>query len=81
MELIGAIGAFLLAICTLPLSYTALKSGKSEINSGFLYLWTFGEIFTLIYLISIGERVIIWNYVANLVLLIPVIVYKLKPRK
>jgi len=81
MEIFGTTGALFLALCTLPLSYTAIKSGKSEINSGFLYLWTLGELFTLIYLLYIGESIIIWNYIANLVLLIPVILYKIRPRK
>jgi len=81
MEILGSLGSFLLAICGIPLSYSALKSGKSEINSGFLYLWSLGELLTLIYLVSIGEKIIIWNYIANLVLLIPVILYKIRPRK
>lgn len=81
MSVFGAIGAFLLAICAIPLAYSSIKNGKSEINSGFLYLWTAGEISSLIYLLSINEQILIWNYVANLMLLAPVIFYKWRPSK
>lgn len=80
INLIGSIGAILLAICAVPLAYSSIKSGKSEISSAFLYIWTFGEIFSLTYLLLLGETVLIWNYVANLALLVVVIYYKWRPR-
>ena len=54
---IGWIGAILLFICGFPITYEAIKTGRSEtfkttMGQLFLWMWFLGETLTLIYVIS-----------------------------
>jgi uncharacterized protein with PQ loop repeat len=77
---LGWIGSFCLAICGLPLAIEVFKSkNASHVNGLFLLLWTLGEIFTLAYVVYNRDYPLILNYLVNLLTLIVVIYYKLKP--
>ena len=82
MEIVGWIGSVLLSICGLPLAIQSFRAKNSDsINSSFLYIWTFGEVFSLIYLLSLGEGILLWNYIINLIFLSIIIFYKIKPTR
>ena len=72
-DIIGMVGAGALAICALPLSIEAVVKGKVAIQSAFLALWFIGEVLLLIYAISLKDGVLIFNYGANVALLLPVV--------
>lgn len=79
--MIGYIGSILLAICGAPQAVLSIKQGHSEgISIYFLLLWTFGEIFTLIYIIPKLDIPLLLNYSSNILFLIIIWKYKLFPR-
>ncbi|CAB4174966.1 COG4095 Uncharacterized conserved protein [uncultured Caudovirales phage] len=82
MEIIGWIGSVLFAICGLPQAIQSYNEGHSDgLNWLFILPWLFGELFTLIYIIPKGDMPLIFNYVLNLVFLLVILYYKIKPRK
>ena len=72
IELLGWLGAALLAICGLP---QLIKSSKSTITIKgvsllFLLIWILGEIFTLIYVFIKAFRwPLIFNYLFNILII------------
>lgn len=83
IELIGFVGAFLFAVCAVPQAIQSYKLGHSDgLSALFITLWTSGEVFTLAYvLLKHGlDWPLILNYGANLLFLVVIIRYKLKPR-
>ena len=78
---IGLIGALLLAVCAVPEAYSSWKKGKSDISSGFLWIWLLGEIFTLIYVIPKFDLPLILNYSINIIFIGIIFKYKYYPRK
>lgn len=81
MELIGWIGALLLAICALPLTIQALVQKKAEVQSVFLGLWFGGEVLMLIHCLAVGDLPLIVNYAANILLLLPVLAVKFRRKR
>lgn len=82
MEIIGWIGSVLFAICGLPQAIQSYNEGHSDgLNWLFILPWLFGELFTLIYIIPKGDMPLIFNYVLNLIFLLVILYYKIKPRK
>ena len=82
IESIGYIGAAALSLCGLPAAYHSIKNGTVEINSGMLWMWLLGEIFTLIYVVNTTPSIpLIANYTANIILLSIITKYKYFPRK
>lgn len=81
--MIGYLGSLCLSLCGFPQSYQSYKSGNSEgISPTFLFLWTAGEILTLIYVWNSAKLLpLLLNYCSNLVFLSIIIYYKLFPRK
>ena len=80
-DIIGVIGSILLAICSLPLAYQAYVLGYvREMNMPLLILWTLGEVFSTVYIISIGDYILLLNYATNIVGLSIVWKYILYPR-
>lgn len=66
-------------LCGLPQAWKSYKDGHTKgISDGFLFLWTGGEIFTLIYVLSLPilSWPLIVNYSINLVSVITMIKYK-----
>lgn len=82
MNIFGYIGSICLAICAIPQAYLSYKQGHSKgISLGFLSLWTFGEIFTLIYILPKADVPLLINYLSNLIFLSIIWKYKLLPRR
>lgn len=82
MDIFGYIGSICLALCAIPQAWLSYKQGHSEgVSVYFLLLWTFGEIFTLVYVIYNLDIPLILNYVANLLFLSVIWKYRFYPRK
>jgi uncharacterized protein with PQ loop repeat len=80
VDALGWIGSAAFSVCAIPQAYEALKQKACYINKSFINLWFIGEVFTLIYAISIGAAPLIVNYIVNGVCLL-VIMYYNKPIK
>lgn len=80
LESLGWLGGALLAACGLP---QAIKSWRQKHSFGlsiwFLLMWLFGEIFVLIYVLPKWHWPLIFNYSANIVLVLVILYYKLRP--
>ena len=82
MELIGWIGSLLFAACGIPQAWQCWKSGHARgLAWGFLMMWLMGEVLTLIYILPKLDWPLIFNYTANLALLLIMLWFKLWPRK
>lgn len=82
LDTIGWIGAWLMAICGLPQAWQSYQQGHSDgLSKYLLWLWSLGEIFTLIYVLPKFDWPLIFNYGTNLFSLSIIVWYKLKPRK
>ena len=84
LDVCGWIGALCMACCAVPQAIMSVKQGHSEgISKGLLWLWSVGEVFTLIFLV--GEESKNWpllvNYTANILFIGIVIWYKVFPRE
>lgn len=80
MEIIGWIGSILLAFCGLPQAIESYKTKSSEgLTWGLLLMWFWGEIFTIIYIIPKWHWPLIFNYTANIIFLVIIIYYKIRP--
>lgn len=74
----GAIGAFLLAACSLPQMWKTISTrSASDFDWGFLWMWLFGDIAMLIYAVSIRNWLLVANYGANLIPICVIITVKL----
>jgi len=81
IEISGWLGGFLLSICGIPQAYKSYKEGHSDgLDWFFFWLWFWGEVFLLIYVIPEGLLPLIINYSFNIFLPIIMIYYKWKPR-
>ena len=83
LDTIGFLGVLFFAACAVPQAILSYKQGHSEgLSVTFLLLWTFGEIFTLIYVFfKLQDLLLMINYGGNLILLSIIWRYKLFPRK
>lgn len=82
LELIGWIGGILLAICGIPQAYKSLKQGHSTgISASFLWLWFWGEVLVLIYVVPQLLYPLIFNYLFNIMIIGIILWYKYIPRK
>jgi uncharacterized protein with PQ loop repeat len=82
LTLVGWVGSILLGICGLPQALKCTKEGHAcGLSWGFLFCWFFGELFTIFYVIPTKNYPLIFNYSFNIVLLIIMLKYKIKPRK
>ena len=80
METLGWIGGILLAFCGLPQAWESWKTKSSAgLTWGFLWMWFLGEIFTVIYVIPKWHWPLIFNYTANILFLLIIIYYKIRP--
>ena len=80
MEIIGWIGSILLAFCGLPQAIESYRTKSSEgLTWGLLLMWFWGEIFTIIYIIPKWHWPLIFNYTANIIFLVIIIYYKIRP--
>jgi uncharacterized protein with PQ loop repeat len=82
VEALGYIGGLCLALCGVPLAWATLRAGHAKgLDLGFLLLWFFGEVLTIIYILPKQDYPLLLNYGLNLTLLIIILRYKLWPRK
>jgi len=82
IESFGWLGGLLLATCGAPMAWQSHKQGHSDgIAKGFLWMWFWGEIFVLIYVLPQLLYPLIINYGFNIVLVLIVLKYKYYPRK
>ena len=81
LEIIGWVGAFLLATCGLP---QAIKSWRQKHSYGlslwFLLMWMAGEVLVLIYVLPKWHWPLIFNYTTNIVFVTIILYYKLWPK-
>lgn len=77
INIIGWIGAFLLAFCGLPECYLAIKNKNSNLSWSFLLMWGIGEVFLLIpVILQIKSSFLLFNYIANIVFISIICWYK-----
>ena len=83
IQLVGTIGSFLLAICSFPEVIRTIKLKKAGIGFGMIIPWFFGGIFTLIYVITLHDKIVLTNVLSNLMAATIIGYYKIKyrPRK
>jgi uncharacterized protein with PQ loop repeat len=81
--IIGWVGTILLAICGFPQMIKSIREGHSEgISHAFLWLWFWGEVFYIIYvLFKDFDTIQLSNYILNIAIVIVLIYYKYFPRK
>ena len=83
-EYIGWLGAISLAICSVPQVIQCVKTKTAVgVSWGFLLLWLFGEVFTLIYLFTndLATYQLIFNYGLNLIGICSILYYKIMDLK
>ena len=81
MDTIGWIGSILFAACGIPQALDSFKKGNSDgLTWAFLLMWLGGEILTLIYIIPKLDWPLIFNYTNNLLCLLIILWFKVKPR-
>ena len=80
MENLAWFGSILLAFCAVPEAYYSVKRGRNDNSYAFLLMWLFGEVFTLIYVLSKKDYPLVLNYTANLFFIGIILRYKVKPR-
>ncbi len=82
LEVFGWIGGILLTTCGVPMAWGCYKNGHANgISIPFLWMWFWGEVFVLIYVLPQYLWPLIINYTFNIVLIIIVLWYKYRPRK
>ena len=82
METIGWLGSILLAFCGLPQAIESIKTKSSAgLTWGFISMWFIGEICTFIYILPKMDLPLLLNYTANIIFLIIIIWYKIRPGK
>ena len=82
MENIGWIGSILLAFCGLPQAWESYKTKSSAgLTWGFLFMWFVGELCTFAYILPKMDLPLMFNHGANIIFLIIIIYYKIRPGK
>jgi len=80
VNIIGAIGSAMLAICGLPQAIQSVKSKSSSgISSSFLILWGVGEILVILYVLNTTkDTILLINYIFNIIIVGIIAFYKIK---
>lgn len=82
IEVIGWIATGLLILCGIPQAYACIKQGHAKgVSALFIWLWTLGEAFGLVYVLILGNRPLIANYFFNLLICIVILSYVIKGDK
>lgn len=78
MEVVALLGSILLAICSLPLAWEAIRYPQTaqSISGPFLHTWMLGEVLTAVYVVHQGYWVLLINYAVNLLGLAVVYYYR-----
>lgn len=82
MEYIGWLGSICLALCGLPQAFRCWVDKHADgVSTGFLLLWTIGEVLAAIYVVYLGDAPLITNYLINLISCAIIVRYKFWPIK
>lgn len=82
METIGWLGSILFAFCGLPQAVESYRVKNSDgLTWGFLAMWFWGEVFTFVYVLPTLLWPLVFNYTANLIFLLVILFYKIKPTR
>jgi len=65
-----------LALCGIPLAYTAWRNKSISINAAFLWLWFVGEVGLLVVVMFRGDWPFLINYVVNTICLMVIWYYQ-----
>lgn len=82
MQVVGWIGAILLAYCALPQAVASYRQGHSKgLDPYFLWTWFLGESFMLTHIIqTVGPGgPLFWNYFVNTILVGIILLFKYSP--
>jgi uncharacterized protein with PQ loop repeat len=81
LDTIGWFGAILFAVCGIPQAWQCWKQGNANGMAWvFLLCWFFGELLTIVYVIPKRDLPLLFNYTINLVCLLIILYYKIRPR-
>jgi len=81
LENIGWCGSILLAFCGAPQAFLSYRQGHSRgISWIFLISWLLGELLTLIYILSLGNKPLLINYCFNVAFILIILYYKIWTR-
>lgn len=86
MAVIGWLGSFMFCFCGLPQAWACYREGHAKgLSHGFLWMWFFGEVFTLVYVLALdvsagSTKPLLTNYFVNLAFLLVIMRYKYFPR-
>lgn len=84
IDVLGWVGAMMLAVCAVPQAWLSWRQGHARgVSDGLIWLWMFGEIFTLIYIASkdTADLPLLFNYTANIFFVAVIIKYRYWPRE
>lgn len=82
LEVMAWLGSFSLAICGAPIAIDSIKNGHSNgVNWNFICLWLFGEVCLFVYVVSLLDVILIFNYGLNIILISIIIWYRFFPRR
>jgi len=80
IEIIGWIGAVLLATCGLPQMYKSIKTRDFRgLSMIFILWWGFGELFTLYYILNRAFRLpLLFDYAINIIAVFVILLFYMK---
>ena len=80
LEIVGTLGATLLALCPIPQTIQTLRTNSAnDISWPFLLMWFFGEVLIACYvLFGSQDKILLFNYMVNLLCLIPILWVKIR---
>ena len=82
LEIIGIIGAIILAFSSLPQVILTFKQGHIKgISDGLIVMWSIGVILMFIYVLPTGSIPLIGNYLLNIIFVGVLVFYRLFPRR
>lgn len=80
-EFFGWLSAIMFSACSFPQAYYCWQNKTAQGISGlFLFLWIGGELFGLVYGLSLGSAPLVCNYLLNLLGTSIILYYFLKDR-
>lgn len=81
LDIIGWVGGILLTFCGVPLAIQAYKEGHCRAyNWTFLNMWFWGEVGVLTIVLDPPIWPLILNYSFNILLILVLVYYKVRPR-
>ena len=79
IEVVGILGAILLALCGLPELIRSYRRKYCDIGWGFLGTWMVGELLVLVYVLMTSiDWILVANYGGNILIISGLIYYKIR---